>query len=90
MKRIFDTTGELIDPHTAIGVAASSLLHEGSGPIVAQAVAHPAKYPEVVEQATGVRPKLPFQLADLYNRQERFDVCPNSLDKIKSYVLERI
>ena len=51
---------ELIDPHTAIGIAAGrAMARENSAPIVAQAAAHPAKFPDVVEQATGRRPALP-------------------------------
>ena len=53
-------TGELIDPHSAIGVTAAHLGARGDGvPMVALATAHPAKFPDAVEQATGVRPPLP-------------------------------
>ena len=91
MKQVLMSTGELIDPHTAIGVAAGrAMARENSAPIVAQAAAHPAKFPDAVEQATGRRPALPPHLSDLYERTERFDVLPNDLttmqDHIRNYV----
>ncbi len=45
-------------------------------PMVALATAHPAKFPDAVEAATGVRPPLPDRLADLFERPERYDEVP--------------
>ena len=45
-------------------------------PMVAMATAHPAKFPDAVEAATGVRPPLPERLADLFDRPERYDTVP--------------
>jgi threonine synthase len=69
-------TGMLIDPHTAIGVAAARALAQPGEAMVALATAHPAKFPDAVAQATGVRPPLPDRLADLFERQERYQVIP--------------
>ena len=55
-------------------------------PIIAAATAHPAKFPDAVQRATGQRPPLPPALADLYEREERFTRAPNSLDAIEAQV----
>jgi threonine synthase len=56
----------------------------GDRPLVAMATAHPAKFPDAVERATGVRPPLPDHLADLFDRPERYEVLPADLDALKS------
>jgi len=91
MKQVLMSTGELIDPHTAISVAAGrAMAREKSAPIVAQAAAHPAKFPDAVEQATGRRPALPPHLSDLYERTERFDVLPNDLATLQDHIRDRV
>jgi threonine synthase len=91
MKRQLTSTGELIDPHTAIGIAAGrAQMRQGGAPVIAQAAAHPAKFPDAVETATGVRPKLPPHLADLLDRPEHFDVLSNDLDAIQAHVRQHI
>jgi len=78
-------TGELIDPHTAVAVAA--LRHvELDGPTVVLSTAHPAKFPEDVAKASGVEPALPRGVASLADRPERFDRLPGEADTIKAYV----
>jgi len=79
--------GQLIDPHTAIGLAAArSRSGEIEGPIVTLATAHPAKFPDAVERAAGVRPSLPRRLAHIFDRAERFDRLPASLDALKAAI----
>ncbi len=70
-----ERTGRLVDPHTAIGLAIGRMraAHPGA-PLVAVATADPAKFPDAVEAATGIRPSLPDDLADLFDRPERFEV----------------
>ena len=66
-----EASGELLDPHTAIGVSAARVaLPRLESPVVALATAHPAKFPDAVEKASGIRPALPERLADLYERPE--------------------
>jgi threonine synthase len=55
-------------------------------PVVAMATAHPAKFPDAMQQATGQRPPLPPQLADLFEREERFTVLPNDLGAVEAAV----
>jgi threonine synthase len=80
-------TGLLIDPHTAVGLGAARLCRSAAtGPLVALATAHPAKFPDAVEKATGVRPPLPAHLADLFDRPERLVVLPNDLAVVERFV----
>jgi threonine synthase len=78
-------TGELIDPHTAVAVAALSHV-KLDGPTVVLSTAHPAKFPEDVAKASGVTPQAPRGAADLAGRKERFDRLPAEADTIKAYV----
>ncbi|MFN4087440.1 MAG: threonine synthase [Alphaproteobacteria bacterium] len=79
-------TGELLDPHSAIGVAAARVHRIAGAPMVALATAHPAKFPDAVERAAGVRPALPPRLADLLDRPERATVLPNDLSAVQAFV----
>jgi threonine synthase len=81
-----DETGELIDPHTAVAVAALGKVGRLAGPVVVLATAHPAKFPEDVAKASGVTPGLPLAVADLADRPERFDRLAADADAIKAYV----
>ena len=78
--------GYLLDPHTAVGVrtARTLLAREPGTPVVALATAHPSKFPDAVERATGVRPSLPAHLADLLDRRERFTVLPNDQGAVEA------
>ena len=53
------------------------------------ATAHPAKFPDAVTRATGARPALPAALADLLQREERYDVLPNDLAAVERYIRDR-
>jgi threonine synthase len=78
----------LADPHTAIATAAASALapEDPSIPVVVAATAHPAKFPDAVERATGARPPLPPALADLYGREERYSVLAPDLSEVEAGV----
>ena len=78
--------GLLLDPHTAVGVGATERLRRPGETVVTLSTAHPAKFPDAVEQATGVRPALPPHLADLFDRDERFVVLPDDLATIEDFV----
>jgi threonine synthase len=87
IARLHDLVDYLADPHTAIGIAAAQANPPGHGvATVAMATAHPAKFPEAIERATGIRPILPPRLADLFDREERFTVLPNDLAAIETHV----
>jgi len=82
-------TGILVDPHTAIGIAAARAQPPGEAPMVALATAHPAKFPDAVERATGVRPRLPDALARLMERREQVTVLPNDIAAVARFIRER-
>jgi threonine synthase len=89
IRSVAATTGEILCPHTAVGVhVAEGFL--GATPMVTLATAHPAKFPDAVQAATGVRPPLPSRMADLYDRAERVTRVGNDLGALKSLILERI
>ena len=83
-------TGEAVDPHSAIAVAGSRIARRDPDvPVISLATAHPAKFPDAVEKAISVRPELPPRLADLLQREEKYDVLPNDLAAVKACVRER-
>lgn len=91
IRRIHEEHGVLVDPHTAVGIAAAVAARRSMAtPMVAVATAHPAKFPDAVEQATGIRPALPARLADLLEREEHYDGLPNSVEAIRAYVLSAV
>jgi threonine synthase len=89
IKSVFEETGTLVDPHTAVGIGAARIT-SGSGrrggPTVVLATAHPAKFPDAVERATGLRPALPAHLTDLLQRPERTAAVPNDLAAVQAFV----
>ncbi len=85
IARVYADTGLQIDPHTATGTAAARRFC-GDRPIVTLATAHPAKFPDAVERATGVRPALPDHLCDLFDRPERTQALPNDLKAVQTFV----
>ena len=83
----WENTGELIDPHTACGLHAARAADIAPGvPIVTLATAHPAKFSEAVEQATGAVPDLPARIGDLFEREERCTRLPGDYAAIAEYV----
>ncbi len=82
--------GQLLDPHTGIGLAAArARAGDMAGPIVTLATAHPAKFPEAVERATGVHPSLPRRVQHLFDREERFDRLAADAEALKAYIRSR-
>lgn len=83
--------GETIDPHTAVGYAVAQQHRRDPGvPMVVLATAHPAKFPDAVHKATGLRPALPARLGDLLDRAERVDGLPNDAGALKDMIDERM
>ncbi|WP_142847801.1 threonine synthase [Telmatospirillum sp. J64-1] len=84
---LYRDSGELLEPHSIIGVAAGRDCGRPEGSVlVSLATAHPAKFPDAVEQASGLRPGLPTWLGDLFERTERLDSAPNDVEAVKAYV----
>ena len=80
------TSGELLCPHSAIGVKVANDQPASETPMITLATAHPAKFPDAVEAASGIRPPLPARMADLYERDERVTRIANNLDALKDYI----
>jgi threonine synthase len=91
MAQTRSETGYLLDPHTAVGTRAGRALlrQRPEVPVVALATAHPAKFPDAVLRATGVRPDLPPHLGALMAGRERFTVLPNEQPTLERYIRER-
>ncbi len=81
-------SGELLCPHSAVGAKVAAD-HLGAVPMITLATAHPAKFPDAVEAATGIRPGLPPRMADLFDRTERVARVANDLTAIEKIVRER-
>lgn len=80
--------GQVLDPHTAVGLhAALASELDPSVPIVTLATAHPAKFREAVERATGIRPSLPARVGDLFAREEHYSELPGDYDTVRDFVL---
>jgi threonine synthase len=90
IKSIHAETGRLIDPHTAVALAASETIGRAGGPTVILATAHPAKFPDAVKRATGKFPPLPSRLQGLYDGEERVTVLPPDRTKIRDFILSRV
>ncbi|WP_338467825.1 threonine synthase [Novosphingobium sp. ZN18A2] len=91
MRWAYEETGQVLDPHTAIGLHAARAAEglPADVPVVTLATAHPAKFVDAVERATGFRPPLPARVGDLFEREERFDELPGDYDAVAAYIAER-
>ncbi|HEX8553796.1 MAG TPA: threonine synthase [Sphingomonas sp.] len=87
MRWAHERAGQVIDPHTAVALAAARRLNLDI-PVVTLATAHPAKFADAVEGATGVRPTLPARIGDLHDREERCVTLPTDYAAVSAYVAE--
>ena len=93
MRATWQQHGLLVDPHTAVALAAARRLAPAlppATPIVTLATAHPAKFPDAVRAATGQTPALPKRLAHLLNGEERFTVMPADTAAVAERVAELV
>lgn len=88
IAKVYDSAEYLLDPHTAIGLAAArSERRRQDIPMVCLATAHPAKFPEAVEKAiAGLHPGLPHHMTDLFEREERYEVLANDMAAVQGFV----
>lgn len=90
MRWAYDAAGQVIDPHTAVGLAAAREADiDPSIPIVTLATAHAAKFRDAVERSTGVRPSLPSRAGDLFGREESFVTLPATFEAVTEYIAGR-
>lgn len=85
MRWACERAGQVIDPHTAIALGAARQA-DIDAPIVTLATAHPAKFGDAVERATGVRPVLPARVGDLFEREERYETLPATFEAVTEYI----
>ncbi len=92
IARCWHQAGELVDPHTAVGlhVARQVQAKDPATPMVVLGTAHAAKFPDAIERAIGIRPPLPAHLAELLGRQERFTVVPNDQGAIERFIRDKV
>ena len=87
IKQVLDEAGYLADPHTAVGIAAARKVRIAAAvPMITLSTAHPAKFPDAVEAAAGIRPALPAWLADLHERRERFERLPADTAAVADHI----
>jgi threonine synthase len=91
MARVYRDGGVILDPHTAVAVHAArrAQARDRATPMIVLGTAHPAKFPDAVERAIGLRPPLPAHLADLMSRREHFTIVPNELGAVRRFIHER-
>jgi len=92
IRDVFERTEYLLDPHTAIGLkAARETRRRQDIPMVCLATAHPAKFPEAVRKAgQDTDPALPHHMADLFQREERYEVLANDIGTVQSYIAKNL
>ncbi|MHA7774230.1 threonine synthase [Roseibium sp. M-1] len=83
---VYKEAGYLLDPHTAIGVHVAKAHENASAPMVVLGTAHPAKFPDAVEKASGVRPELPENLQDMMTAEERQQVLAADQGVVERFV----
>ncbi|WP_444667048.1 threonine synthase [Cereibacter changlensis] len=88
IRATYATSGEVLCPHSAVAVKVAAD-YLGTTPMITLATAHPAKFPDAVEQAMGNRPALPPRMADLFDRPERVTRIGNDLGAIEALIRER-
>jgi threonine synthase len=80
--------GELVDPHTAVALSVAERDSSDTGvPNIVLSTAHPAKFPDAVEAACGVRPQLPAWLDGLMTRHEQVKIMKNDQSEVERFVL---
>jgi len=89
IKDIYEKNKVVVDPHTAVGIGAAKKLELEKNCVVLS-TAHPCKFPKAIEDAISKTEKLPESLRYVYDREEKFDVLSNDLEKVKNYVINSI
>ena len=89
IRAVREETGEILCPHSAVGVKVAREQLRDCVPMITLATAHPAKFPDAVEQAVGIRPALPPHMEGLFDKPERSERVENDVAALKSLILER-
>jgi threonine synthase len=87
IRRMDAESGMVVDPHTAVGLSVARRFVRKEAPMVSLATAHPAKFPDAVEKATGKRPALPASLAGLMEAKENYPRLANDFGVVRDFVV---
>ncbi len=91
IQDVYAESGYILDPHSAVGVAASRILErELPDPVISLACAHPAKFPDTIRRAIGVTPEVPPQVAALMQKPERTTLLPATIQAVEQFMSERV
>ena len=88
MQKIFHDKNIIVDPHTAIGIAAGKKINSINDPIIYIATAHPSKFPEIVKKAIKKEPYLPKKQRSIYKMKEKYKIIDLNYNKIKNYLIK--
>ena len=88
IEQVYAAHGYLLDPHTAVGVCVARQSKPSHAPMIVLSTAHPAKFPDAVEKASGTRPALPPRNAGLMKGKERFSILPSELNAVEGYIAQ--
>ena len=80
----------LADPHTATGLSILNDIKQADHPYVSLACAHPSKFGQAIEKATGISPIFPKELDNIFDKKEKMTILPNNSKNIKSHILKNI
>jgi threonine synthase len=90
IRKFFDDTAYLLDPHTAVGVKAALDLLPPDSARICLATAHPAKFSETVEQSLGFQPPVPESVKELYGKPTRCEVMDADISKVREFFISHI
>jgi len=91
IREVFEQTGFLVDPHTAVGIRAARACNANTAiPMITLATAHPVKFADAVERAGLKTPELPLHMQDLMTRPERYQVLDNSIEAVTGFISEQL
>ncbi|MDR2588201.1 MAG: threonine synthase [Spirochaetales bacterium] len=90
IRAVYAEAKMFLDPHTALGIAAARrVAPHGEAPVISLATAHPGKFLEIVEEATGSLPPLPESLAAVLNLPKKSVLVDNTGSALKKFLRER-
>ena len=88
ISEMYKNYGALVDPHTAVGIGVTKKISPEENTVILS-TAHPSKFPDVVMEATGIKPELPENLKSILVKKEKYDRLPKDFEKVKKYIRER-
>ena len=88
ISEMYKNYGALVDPHTAVGIGVTKKISPEENTVILS-TAHPSKFPDVVMEATSIKPELPENLKSILVKKEKYDRLPKDFEKVKKYIRER-